>query len=87
MHSEIVADEGAQVGFSVSDTGIGIAPEDCERIFELFFSKRAEGSGIGLAIVKRIVDLHAGAVVVESAPGVGTTMRVLLPAWSEEGGA
>lgn len=69
----------------ISDTGIGISPEDQERIFERFFkadrshSRKYGGSGMGLAIVKQIVSLHKGDIRVESEPGQGTTFIVTLP--------
>jgi signal transduction histidine kinase len=69
----------------VQDEGVGIAPADRDRIFDRFFqaesqaSRRFEGSGIGLAIVKELVQLHGGSVAVESELGRGTTLRVRLP--------
>ncbi|MGX4585911.1 sensor histidine kinase [Paenibacillus chitinolyticus] len=69
----------------ISDTGIGISPEDQKRIFERFFkadrshSRKYSGSGMGLAIVKQIVSLHQGTIRVESEPGRGTTVIVTLP--------
>jgi signal transduction histidine kinase len=69
----------------VSDTGIGIAPEEIPKIFDKFYrvkdprTRHIRGTGLGLAIVKAIVDSHGGSVEVESAPGLGTTFRVLLP--------
>jgi signal transduction histidine kinase len=69
----------------VSDTGIGIAPEELAKIFDKFYrvkdpqTRQVIGTGLGLAIVKGVVDSHRGTVEVESAPGVGTTFRVLLP--------
>ncbi|MHB9146764.1 MAG: ATP-binding protein [Symbiobacteriia bacterium] len=73
------------VGFAVRDTGIGIAPEDLERIFEKFqqadssSSRRYPGSGLGLALVRHLVELHGGTVSVNSEPNRGATFRVLLP--------
>jgi len=64
---------------AIIDTGSGIAPEHLEEIFNPFFTRKPGGTGLGLAIVSRIVDLHGGQVVVESAPGKGSTFRVLLP--------
>jgi signal transduction histidine kinase len=64
----------------VSDQGVGIAPEDVERIFRLYYTTRPEGSGIGLSLVYRIVHLHDGRIVVDSSVGKGTTMILTLPA-------
>jgi two-component system sensor histidine kinase HydH len=64
---------------SFSDTGEGIAPEDLQRVFEPFFTKRTTGSGLGLAVVRSIVDEHGGTVQVSSEPGRGSTFTVLLP--------
>ncbi len=72
-----------QAILSVSDSGIGIAPEDRSRIFDRFFrvtTDRGEiGAGLGLAIVKSICAAHGGTVTVESAPGGGSIFRVALP--------
>ncbi len=70
---------GRRVELAVSDTGVGIPPEHLERIFDLYFTTKAKGSGIGLSLVYRIVQLHEGEVAVESTPGRGTTFRLLLP--------
>ncbi len=73
------------VTVQITDTGIGISPEDQKRIFERFFkadrshSRKYGGSGMGLAIVKQIVSLHQGDIRVESEPGRGTTVLVTLP--------
>jgi signal transduction histidine kinase len=74
-----------QVEIAVRDTGIGIAPEDQGVLFEEFRQvgrdarRKAEGTGLGLALTKRFVELHGGAIRVESAPGQGSTFTVLLP--------
>jgi signal transduction histidine kinase len=73
------------VEVSVQDTGIGIAPEDQEAVFEEFkqvgrdYTKKAEGTGLGLALTKRIVELHGGRIWLESAPGEGSTFAFTLP--------
>jgi two-component system, OmpR family, phosphate regulon sensor histidine kinase PhoR len=78
--------EGEQVTFSIADSGIGIAPEDQAHIFERFYKadksriRSKEGSGLGLSIVKKIVDLHQGTIDLKSQPGEGATFVVCLPA-------
>lgn len=77
--------EGNNAIVRISDTGIGISPEDQKRIFERFFkadrshSRKYAGSGMGLAIVKKIVSLQQGEITVESTAGEGTTFIVVLP--------
>lgn len=68
-----------RVELTVSDTGVGIPPEHLEHIFDLYFTTKAGGSGIGLSLVYRIVQLHDGEIAVESTPGRGTTFRLRLP--------
>jgi two-component system phosphate regulon sensor histidine kinase PhoR len=74
----------------VRDTGIGMAPEVRDRIFDKFFRAaeartiEASGLGLGLALVKQIVDAHQGWIEVESEPGQGSTFRVFLPTFADE---
>jgi signal transduction histidine kinase len=63
----------------VTDQGVGIAPEDLDKIFKLYYTSKPGGSGIGLSVVYRIVQLHDGTVVAKSQPGRGTAMIVRLP--------
>jgi signal transduction histidine kinase len=63
----------------VEDTGSGIDPEHLPRIFDLYFTTKEKGSGIGLSMVFRIVQLHDGEVEVQSTPGRGTKFRLLFP--------
>jgi signal transduction histidine kinase len=67
------------VVLEVVDNGVGISPEELERIFLPFFTTKPTGTGLGLAIVKKIVDLHAGEVRVTSEPGRGTRVVISLP--------
>jgi two-component system heavy metal sensor histidine kinase CusS len=69
---------------AVADTGTGIRPEDVPHLFDRFFRSRAaqesgRGVGLGLAIVRRVAELHGGGVTVESEPGRGTVVRMSFP--------
>jgi len=64
---------------TVSDTGAGIPPEVLDRIFDAYFTTKPAGSGLGLTIVKQIVDRRSGELRVESQPGRGTEIRLSLP--------
>ncbi|MBN1867867.1 ATP-binding protein [Candidatus Sumerlaeota bacterium] len=81
---------GSQVEIEVEDRGHGIAPKDLKRVFEPFFTTREKGSGLGLAVCRRIVTECGGTIDVRSRSGEGTTVRVVLPASDakppEEGG-
>jgi signal transduction histidine kinase len=70
---------GRQVQILFEDTGNGIAPEHLDKVFNLYFTTREGGSGIGLSMVYRTVQLHDGEIEVHSVPGHGTTFKVLLP--------
>lgn len=63
----------------VSDQGVGIPPEDLDKIFRLYYTTKTNGSGIGLSLVYRIVQMHDGQIEVESTVGKGTTMILALP--------
>src|SRR4029434_3052342 len=72
------------VEVSVRDTGVGIAPEDQERVFEEFrqvgtAEKKAEGTGLGLTLCRKFVELHGGRIWVKSQVGVGSTFTFSLP--------
>ena len=72
-----------RVELRVEDTGVGIPPENLQKIFDLYFTTKDHGTGIGLSMVYRIVQLHDGEIEVESTPGRGTTFRILLPRVNE----
>jgi two-component system, OmpR family, heavy metal sensor histidine kinase CusS len=79
-----VAAGGSYMQVSVTDTGAGIAPEHLPRVFDRFYradsARSTEGVGLGLALVKSIVDLHGGSAKIESEPGRGTTVTLTFPA-------
>ena len=68
-----------RVEVRIEDTGVGIPPEHLGRIFDLYFTTKDHGTGIGLSMVYRIIQMHDGEVEVHSTPGRGTTFRILLP--------
>jgi two-component system heavy metal sensor histidine kinase CusS len=78
-----LAERGAQSDVSIKDTGSGIAPEHLPRVFDRFYraesSRTSEGSGLGLALVKSIMDLHGGSAQIASTPGQGTTVTLSFP--------
>jgi signal transduction histidine kinase len=65
---------------AVSDDGEGMSPEAAEKAFTPFFTTRPEGTGLGLPLVRRIVEQHGGSVAIASAPGRGTTVTLAFPA-------
>jgi signal transduction histidine kinase len=84
--------KGSQVIVSVIDHGIGIAPAEQVRIFEPFYraadvvAAQIQGAGLGLSLVKRIVEAHGGTISVRSAPGSGSEFIVTLPAAASDAG-
>ncbi|MEB3174310.1 MAG: ATP-binding protein, partial [Cyanobacteriota bacterium] len=84
-----LAEDPQFLRLTVADTGIGIAPENQKQLFQPFrqidsaLNRKYEGTGLGLALVKRIIDLHDGQVTLESEVGVGSSFSLLLP-WGDE---
>jgi len=78
LRLEALAGEDA-AELRISDTGGGISPELREKIFRLYFTTKKQGSGIGLAMTFRIVQLHDGTIDFTSEPGKGTTFLIRLP--------
>jgi signal transduction histidine kinase len=80
-----VKKDTTHVEIAVQDTGIGIAPDDQKKVFAEFvqvgrdYTRKAEGTGLGLALTKRFVELHGGEIHLESAPGKGSTFTFTLP--------
>lgn len=85
VHIHVAQEEKTAI-VTVTDTGIGIAPEHTERIFERFYrvdkshSREIGGTGLGLSIVKHAVQYHSGTIQIESQEGKGTKIIVKLPA-------
>jgi signal transduction histidine kinase len=73
--------EGTRPGVvvQITDTGVGMDPESVARIFEPYFSTKASGTGLGLTIAKRNIELNGGAIAVESLRGTGTTVTITFP--------
>jgi len=75
----VLSRRGEMAEITVGDTGKGISAENRQKIFQLFFTTRPGGSGIGLATTFRIVQLHNGSIDFTSEVGRGTTFRIELP--------
>jgi signal transduction histidine kinase len=71
--------ENGDVGLEISDTGTGLTPEECERLFTPYYTTKQHGTGLGLAIVQSVVSDHGGRISVESETGVGTSFHIHLP--------
>jgi signal transduction histidine kinase len=78
-------DEG-QIEVSISDTGVGLPSQDADRIFETFFTTKAEGTGMGLSISRSIVEAHGGRLWAQANLPRGTTLHFTLPVVGEERG-
>jgi PAS domain S-box-containing protein len=71
--------DGTSLRISVEDNGVGISEEDMKKLFAPFFTRKMEGTGLGLPVVRKIVEAHRGTVSIESRPGRGTRVRIELP--------
>jgi signal transduction histidine kinase len=75
-----VRGEGGQLLISVSDTGVGLPPEQADQIFNPFFSTKTQGTGMGLSISRSIIESHGGRLWATSNSGSGATFHFTLPA-------
>jgi len=71
--------QDGNVQLEVSDTGSGLTPEECERLFTPYYTTKQHGTGLGLAIVQSVVSDHGGRITVDSETGVGTSFHITLP--------
>ena len=67
--------------FELSDSGVGLTPEECERLFTPYYTSKQHGTGLGLAIAQSVISDHHGRITVSSRKGEGTTFHVELPIW------
>ena len=72
-------DSDGRIRVEVSDTGPGIGRDEISRIFDPYFTTKSSGTGLGLAVVHKVVKAHGGELQVESVPGKGTAVSILLP--------
>jgi signal transduction histidine kinase len=72
--------QDGKIAIEVADTGEGLTPEECERLFTPYYTTKHHGTGLGLAIVQSVVSDHKGTITVHSEPGQGTTFRIELKA-------
>jgi hypothetical protein len=77
-------EDAAAIALVVSDTGVGMPRESAASAFEPYFSTKEAGVGLGLSLVRRIVEGHGGRIALDSTPGQGTTVRVFLPVRAPE---
>ena len=70
---------GSHIEIRVSDTGSGLTPEECERLFTPYYTTKQHGTGLGLAIVQSVISDHNGSITVESHPNQGATFIITLP--------
>jgi two-component system sensor histidine kinase HydH len=78
--STVYGSESESITVAIDDTGPGMSDDTLSRIFDLFFTTKTDGTGLGMAIAKSVIDLHGGELTLQSAPGHGTRVRIRLPA-------
>ena len=84
IHVRTMAKSAEEVSLSIADNGCGIPENIRDRIFDPFFSTKPTGTGLGMAIARRIVDSHHGTIEIDSAEGNGTTVTLLFPALKKD---
>ncbi|MDE3169375.1 MAG: HAMP domain-containing protein, partial [Acidobacteriota bacterium] len=71
--------EKSEIHLEVSDTGTGLTPEECDRLFTPYYTTKQHGTGLGLAVVQSVISDHGGRISVESEMGIGTSFHIYLP--------
>ena len=84
VHGEVLEKPNQTLRVTIRDTGVGISPENRERIFSPFFTTKHRGTGLGLAISRSIVEKNGGVITVESEVGRGTAVFMEFPACKQE---
>jgi signal transduction histidine kinase len=84
--STLLVPEARTVTITIEDTGPGMTDETLSRVFDLFFTTKPEGTGLGMAIARSVIDRHGGEMTLQSAPGSGTRVRIRLPLGPPAGG-
>jgi signal transduction histidine kinase len=79
LHIESHEDKAAKVVIAVQDSGVGISPENADRLFDAFFSTRSNGMGMGLSIWRSIIEAHEGRIEASNNAEYGATFRCILP--------
>src|SRR5437016_9663770 len=77
-------DNADRAYIEIGDTGQGLTPEECERLFTPYYTTKQHGTGLGLAIVQSVISDHQGRISVSSKKDEGTTFRIELPLWETE---
>ena len=75
---------GQSLRLEIADTGHGISEEDVKKIFEPFYTTKEQGLGLGMPYAKKIIEQHGGTISLNSRPGEGTTISIMLPAAQTE---
>ncbi len=76
-------EDGSNIHLEIVDTGGGISSEHLDSIFEPFYTTKAQGTGLGLPICKRIIEQHNGEILIESTTGIGTSVHIIIPKYGE----
>ena len=82
--SIVVAHTGESLRLEIADTGPGIGEDEAKKLFEPFYTTKAQGLGLGMPYPNKVIEQHGGTVSLNSRPGEGTTISIVLPSAQEE---